>query len=103
MIDENLIDQIVPKKLNISKTFYSIDEKVVGESFLKKIDRTLKIMKKEKSDYLFISAPENVAWLLNIRGFDNPNSPIPNCRLLLTKKKEFFLISKRSKAKRLIK
>ncbi len=103
LIDENLIDQIVPKKLNISKTFYSIDEKVVGESFLKKIDRTLKIMKKENSDYLFISAPENVAWLLNIRGFDNPNSPIPNCRLLLTKKKEFFLISKRSKAKRLIK
>ena len=103
LIDENLIDQIFSKKLNISKPFYSIDEKIAGESLLKKINRTLKIMKKENSDYLFISAPENVAWLLNIRGFDNPNSPIPNCRLFLTKKKNFFLISERSKVKRLIK
>ena len=103
LIDENLIDQIFPKKLNISKPFYSIDEKVVGESYLKKINRTLKIMKKENSDYLFVSAPENVAWLLNIRGFDNPNSPIPNCRLILTKKKEFFLITEISKVRRLIK
>ena len=28
-------------------------------------------MKKSKIDYLFLSAPENVAWLLNIRGHDN--------------------------------
>ncbi len=103
LINENLVDQIFPKRFNISKPFYSIDEKIVGESLLKKIERTLKIMKKEKANYLFVSAPENVAWLLNIRGFDNPNSPIPNCRLLLTKKKEFFLISERSKVKRLIK
>ena len=103
LIEENLIDQIFPKKLNTSKPFYSIDEKVVGESYLKRINRTLKIMKKENSDYLFVSAPENVAWLLNIRGFDNPNSPIPNCRLLLTKKKGFYLITERSKVKRLIK
>ncbi len=103
LIDENLVDQVFPKKLSVSKPFYSINEKVVGESFLKKIDRVLKIMKKKNSDYLFITAPENVAWLLNIRGFDNPNSPIPNCRLLLTKKKEFFLISERYKVKRLIK
>ncbi len=103
LIDENLVDQIIPKKISVSKPFYSIEEKFVGESFQKKIDRTLKIMKKKKSDYLFISAPENVAWLLNIRGFDNPNSPLPNCRLLLSKKKEFFLIAEKSKVKRLIK
>ena len=79
------------KKANTSKPFYSIDEKVVGESYLKKINKISKIMKKKNSDYLFVSAPENVAWLLNIRGYDNPNSPIPNCRLLLTKKKKNFI------------
>ena len=42
-------------------------------------------LKKNKSDYLFITAPENVAWLLNIRGHDNPHSPMPNCHLLLSK------------------
>ena len=39
---------------------------------------------------IFISAPENVAWLLNIRGGDNPNSPIPNARLIMDKKEYLF-------------
>ena len=51
---------------------------------------------------MFVSAPENVAWLLNIRGSDNPNSPIPNCRLILSSKNKFFLVSNRSQAKKLI-
>ena len=103
LIDENLVDHIYSKKTNISKPFFSIDKKIAGESFQKKIDRASKIIKKENSNYLFITAPENVAWLLNIRGYDNPNSPIPNCRLLLMRNKKFFLISERSKIKNLIK
>ena len=103
LINENLVDQIFSKKLKITKPFYSIDKKIAGESFQNKINRTSKIMKKENSDFLFVSAPENVAWLLNIRGFDNPNSPIPNCRLILTKNKNFFLISERSKIREIIK
>ena len=51
---------------------------------------------------MFVSAPENVAWLLNIRGSDNPNSPIPNCRLILSSKNKFFLISNKSQTKKLI-
>ena len=47
---------------------------------------------KLKADYLFVSAPENIAWLLNIRGYDNPNSPLPHCRLLLKKDKKFLYI-----------
>ena len=54
-------------------------------------------IQKEKADYLFVSASENVAWLLNIRGQDNPNSPIPNCHLLLTKDKKFFFICEKKK------
>ena len=76
--------------------FTLCQKKVVGESFQQKISKVTKILKKQKSDYLFLSAPENVAWLLNIRGFDNPNSPIPNCRLLLIKDKNFFLISEKN-------
>ena len=41
--------------------------------------------------------------MLNIRGFDNPNSPLPNCRLLLTKDKKIYLISEKLKVKTLIK
>ena len=93
IIDTNLIDEIFNKYPNNTKNFYSLKTGIVGESYSEKIKKVTKTLKKKKSDYLFVSAPENVAWLLNIRGYDNPNSPIPNCRLLLTKDNNFYLIS----------
>ncbi len=50
-------------------------------------------MKSKKIHNIFISASENVAWLLNIRGKDNPNSPIPNCKIILTNTKKIFFFS----------
>ena len=41
--------------------------------------------------------------MLNIRGNDNPNSPIPNCRLIVDKDKKIFLICEKIKAKYFIK
>ncbi len=103
LIKTNLIDKINKIRTKNEKSFYSLKEKIVGESYLKKIDRVSGALKKRKLDYLFISAPENVAWLLNIRGHDSPNSPIPNCRLLLTKNKKFYIFCKKKKLLKLIK
>jgi len=103
IIDKNLIDEIYKKRSSSKKPFFSLDQKIVGENYKKKISKIKKILIKNKSDYLFITAPENVAWLLNIRGWDNPNSPIPNCHLLLDKKNNLFLISKKNKVSKLIK
>ena len=75
----------------------------MGENYNSKINRVLKIIKKNKCDSIFISAPENVAWLLNIRGHDNPNSPIPNCYLFLNKNGKYYLIADKKKVKNLIK
>ena len=77
-----------------SKTipFFSLDKKVVGESVNSKLNKISKYLKKNKSDYIFISAPENVAWILNIRGGDSPNSPVPNSRLIISKSKKILLI-----------
>ena len=102
-INQNLIDNIFKKKINLTKPFFSINKDIAGESHIKKIRKISNILKKNKSDYLFVSAPENVAWLLNIRGYDNPNSPIPNCRLLINKNKKIFLISELYKAKNILK
>ena len=99
----NLIDCIFNKYQSQMKPFFSLNKNIVGESYLNKIKKTANYIKKNKSNYLFVSAPENVAWLLNIRGHDNPNSPIPNCRLLVSDTKEIFLISEKSKARNLIK
>ena len=97
-INQNLIDQIYKKKYFKLKKFFSLNNKIAGEDFKNKIKKIRNILKSNKADYLFISAPENVAWALNIRGSDNPNSPIPNCRLIIGKKNELFLIAKKEKS-----
>ena len=102
-INENLIDQIFKFKEKKTKPFYSIDKKVVGETHQSKISKVANFLKLNKTDYLFISAPENVAWLLNIRGYDNPNSPIPNARLIINKNKKLFLITLKNNTKNIIK
>ena len=78
---------------NHTSKFYSLSPKVVGETVDSKIKRLIQILKKDRSDHIFISAPENVAWLLNIRGRDNPFSPIPNCRIILNTKGEISFFS----------
>jgi Xaa-Pro aminopeptidase len=80
-----------------------LDKKVVGEHYKSKIKRISEYLIKNKSDYIFVSAPENIAWILNIRGFDIPNSPIPNCRLIISKEKKIFLICEKEKIKKLVK
>ncbi len=102
-IKNNLIDEIKKQQKNISMPFFSLDKKIVGESVNSKIKRISKYLKKKGSDYIFVSAPENVAWILNIRGGDSPNSPVPNSRLIISKSNKILLISKIEKCKKLIK
>ena len=102
-IEENLIDDIKTHRTQKFYPFFSLKKNVVGESRFSKINKISKILKKKNSDYLFVSAPENVAWILNIRGRDCPNSPMPNARLLVSKSKKIFLISNFKKCEKLIK
>ena len=102
-INKNLVDEIKKQKNNLDIPFFSLNKNIVGESVNSKINKISKYLKKNKSDYIFISAPENVAWILNIRGNDIPNSPIPNSRLIISKTKKIFLISKFNKCKKIIK
>ena len=90
-INNNLIDEIFNLKNNYkNKEFYCLSEIVAGEKITSKLYRLSSILKKKKIENIFISAPENCAWLLNIRGFDNPNSPIPNCQIILNNRNIYF-------------
>ena len=100
-INMNPIDSMLKKKVYKSKPFYSLEKDIVGETHQKKIKKVSEFLEKNNSDYLFISSPENVAWLLNIRGFDNPNSPIPNCRLLINSKGNYYIICEKKKLSKL--
>ncbi len=102
IIKSNLIENIFKNHSQKQKPFYSLSKNIVGETHKSKIKKISDWLKNAKSNYLFVSAPENVAWLLNIRGHDNPNSPMPNCHLIMQKNKNFYLISKIESAKKLI-
>ena len=103
LIKENLIDNVVKFKDISSKPFYSLDKKFVGEHYKNKIHKIVKYLKKNNLDHIFITAPENVAWVLNIRGYDSPTSPISNSNLLISKNNKKYIIAKKTKLKKLIK
>ncbi len=102
-INKNLIDEIKKQNENLIIPFFSLKKSITGESAKSKINKISKYLKRKNSDYIFVSAPENVAWLLNIRGGDSPNSPVPNSRLIISKTKKILLISETKKCKKLIK
>ncbi len=73
------------------KHFYFLNNTVVGQSYLNKINKLTHHMSKKKTDICLITAPENVGWLLNIRGEDSDFSPLANSNVILDKKKNIFL------------
>ena len=86
-INVNLIDIIWSKKpKDIIKPFFSISKRDAGQSSQDKILKIKNVLSKNKTSYLLVTAPENVAWILNIRGYDSAFSPIPNARLLISNK-----------------
>ena len=102
-LSNNLIDEIENHKVVKGIPFFSLKDEIVGENRESKINKIINYLKKNKADNLFVTAPENVAWILNIRGSDGPNSPVPNSRLIINKSKKIFLITELYKAKKLIK
>jgi len=101
-INKNLIDKIYKNKPKKTKSFFSLPRNITGESHQSKIKKVRNFLKLKKVDYLFVSASENVAWLLNIRGHDNPTSPIPNSRLIIGKNKTLLLITEKNNARKII-
>ena len=86
-INKNLIDIIWYKKpKDLIKPFFSISKKYSGQSYHEKVLKIKNVLLKNKADNLLVTAPENVAWILNIRGHDSSFSPIPNARLLINNK-----------------
>ena len=84
----NLVNKIIKfKKRPTNKKFFFLKDKDSGKSHINKINTITKIIKKNKADMQFVTAPENIAWLLNLRGGDSNYSPLPNGYLIVEKNK----------------
>ena len=67
-INENLIDQIWVRKTKFAiKRFYLLSNSSFVQNYKTKVCQTVDNLKKIGADFLFITASENNAWLLNIR------------------------------------
>ena len=97
-IKKNLIDKIWPNKPKLKfNKFFILKTQYAGKSFKNKINLICNILKRKKIKNLLVTAPENVAWALNIRGKDNSYSPIPNCNAIVNYKKKITLIVENKK------
>ena len=93
-----MIDKIWPNKPRPKfNKFFILKTQYVGQSYKQKINLVCNILKKINLKNLLITAPENVAWLLNIRGKDSSYSPIPNCNAIINYKKTVTLIVENNK------
>ena len=90
-INKNLVDKLktIKKDYKIKK-FYTLPRRAVGETYSSKINKLTHILNKKKIDSQFITASENVAWLLNIRGQDSSFTPMPNSYLIVNRDKKIY-------------
>ena len=67
-----LVDKIwFRKKKRIKNKFYTLPQISVGKSYNSKVNKIVQALKKSGADFQFITASENNAWLMNIRGNDS--------------------------------
>ena len=103
-LKDNLIDKVWRRKTKESeKKFYILPDKSVGNDYKSKIKKIRSYLKKKKVDYQFITASENNAWLLNIRGQDTKYTPIPYSYILIDKNKKIYFFCNLKKLSKLIK
>uniref|UniRef100_UPI0036D8ABF9 aminopeptidase P family N-terminal domain-containing protein n=1 Tax=Streptomyces chartreusis TaxID=1969 RepID=UPI0036D8ABF9 len=58
---------------------------VSGESSAEKRQRVAAVLAEHNADFLAVTLPDNIAWLLNVRGSDIPFSPVPLSFALLSR------------------
>ena len=75
------------QKKNNNK-FYFLPNNSVSERYQFKVNKISNYLKKKKTDFLLVTASENNAWLLNIRGRDAKYAPIPFSYILIDKNKK---------------
>ncbi len=91
-LKSNLIDKIWKRKINKNKgKFYNLPKFSTGKSYKSKINKIVSFLKESGADFQFITASENNAWLLNIRGSDAKYTPTPHSYILIDKKNNIKL------------
>ncbi|GEQ67868.1 hypothetical protein JCM33374_g1534 [Metschnikowia sp. JCM 33374] len=100
-VKENLIDKIWPQFEDVPAPSDSIiktlDVKFAGEDASSKLSRVAQIIEKNNTHGLIVSALDEIAWLLNLRGSDIQYNPVFYSYLLLQNTGEATLFADNTK------
>jgi Xaa-Pro aminopeptidase len=88
---------------NKTKKIFLMKDRDTGQSTSRKVNKLKILLKKNKIDLQLISASENIAWLLNIRGYDSQFSPLPNGYLIINEKNKIIFFCDLKKINKTIK
>lgn len=83
-VADNLVDNVwdnQPDHPDAGVTIFP--DTLSGETVEDKVKRVLNVLEQQESDAAFITAPDSIAWLLNIRGNDVPHVPVVLSYLLV--------------------
>jgi Xaa-Pro aminopeptidase len=75
-----------------SNPVYFHDEAFTGTSRVKKIEKVKQQLRNKKATHLLLSALDEIAWLLNIRGNDIEFNPVATCYCLVTHRETLLFI-----------
>lgn len=94
-VKENLIykiwEKFEPLPPASTEPIKILSTKYSGESYSSKLEKVLKVLKDNKGDALVISALDEIAWLLNLRGNDITYNPLFYSYLIINANKEVIL------------
>lgn len=100
-VKTNLVDQIWSKFEELPESTDSIiktlSAKYTGEEVQSKIAKVVEIIVSKKADGLIISALDEIAWLLNLRGSDIEFNPVFYSYAIVTSDKRVLLFADNSK------
>ncbi|CAG9864269.1 unnamed protein product, partial [Phyllotreta striolata] len=95
-LNVSLIDEIWPdelRKSRRSKEAFYLDEIYTGKNYTTKINETRRRLQKHGADAMVITALDEIAWLLNVRGRDVPNSPYVRSYVILDMNNIFWYVN----------
>ena len=78
------IESFYAKLCEKNANYYSLPTEIVGENTSSKIRKVQEYLKASNKDGFFISNPQNTCFLLNIRGNDEPFTPIHKATMFIT-------------------
>lgn len=88
------VDELWPDRPALpSDPVFIHEEKYAGESAASKIRRVLDRASAHGANAVFISALDEIAWILNIRSSDVPSNPVATAFLLLSDERKTLFIS----------